>query len=141
MGVWPLVPQPTVVHGFDAPADPFGAGHRGVDLAGSAGQQVRSALAGRVTYAGRLAGRGVVVVDHAGTRTTYEPVEASVEVGDEVEAGQPIGSLEVFGSHCFPATCLHWGWLRDATYLDPLDLVGGHHPVRLLPIAEVPAPL
>lgn len=28
--------------------------------------------------------------------------------------------------------CLHWGWLRDEVYLDPLDLVGAG-PVRLLP--------
>jgi murein DD-endopeptidase MepM/ murein hydrolase activator NlpD len=48
LGVWPLVPQPDVVHGFDPPDSPYGAGHRGVDLAGSPGQPVRSALPGAV---------------------------------------------------------------------------------------------
>lgn len=133
VGEWPLQPVPDVVGGFDPPTDPWGAGHRGVDLVGSAAQPVRSALPGRVTFAGRLAGRGVVVVDHGATRTTYEPVTASRTIGERVSAGEPIGSLEVVGSHCFPRSCLHWGWIRDETYLDPLDLVGAG-PVRLLPL-------
>jgi murein DD-endopeptidase MepM/ murein hydrolase activator NlpD len=133
VGVWPLRPSPEVVAGFDPPLDPWGSGHRGVDLLGSAGQPVRAALPGRVTFAGMLAGRGVVVVSHGDTRTTYEPVAADVSVGDTVAAGGRLGRLETFGSHCFPRACLHWGWLRGETYLDPLDLVGGG-PVRLLPL-------
>ena len=85
--VWPLDPQPTVVTGFDPPDAPWGAGHRGVDLLGRPGQPVHSALAGTVTFAGTLAGRGVVVVDHGSTRTTYEPVDASVAVGAHVRVG------------------------------------------------------
>ena len=133
VGVWPLRPEPDVVGRFDPPDSPYGAGHRGVDLAGAPGQRVHAALAGRVTFAGRLAGRGVVVVSHGETRTTYEPVTAAVEVGDQVPRGAPLGTLEVVGSHCFPRACLHWGWLRGETYLDPLRLVGGG-PVRLLPL-------
>lgn len=132
-GVWPLAPQPEVVSGFDPPASAYGAGHRGVDLAGRAGQTVRAAAAGRVTFAGKLAGRGVVVVDHGATRTTYEPVTAGVRVGDTVTAGEPIGTLEAAGSHCPPAACLHWGLLEGEVYLDPLTLVGAG-PVRLLPL-------
>lgn len=133
VGVWPLRPRPEVVAGFDPPIDPWGSGHRGVDLLGSAGQPVLAALPGRVTFAGMLAGRGVVVVSHGDTRTTYEPVSADLSVGDTVAAGGRVGRLAVFGSHCFPRACLHWGWLRGETYLDPLDLVGGG-PVRLLPL-------
>ena len=133
VGVWPLVPQPDVVRGFDPPDSPYGAGHRGVDLAGGPGQPVRAALPGTVSYAGPLAGRGVVVVDHGGTRTTYEPVAADASVGDVVPAGGRIGTLQLPGSHCFPRACLHWGWIRGEVYLDPLRLVGGG-PVRLLPL-------
>jgi murein DD-endopeptidase MepM/ murein hydrolase activator NlpD len=145
VGVWPLQPPPPVVRAFDPPDLPFGTGHRGVDLLGTPGQEVHSALVGRVTYAGRLAGRGVVVVDHGATRTTYEPVLASVRVGDRVESGQVLGRLELFASHCLPRACLHWGWIRgDETYLDPLLLVGGD-PIRLLPLwvgsPAVPGPL
>jgi murein DD-endopeptidase MepM/ murein hydrolase activator NlpD len=133
VGVWPLQPQPEVVHGFDPPTSPYGAGHRGVDLAGSVGQPVLAALPGTITFAGSLAGRGVVVVDHGATRTTYEPVAATVAVGAAVAAGSQIGTLDLAGSHCFPRACLHWGWIEGETYLDPLRLVGAG-PVRLLPL-------
>jgi murein DD-endopeptidase MepM/ murein hydrolase activator NlpD len=132
-GVWPLQPAHQVVRAFDPPTTRFGAGHRGVDLAGSVGEAVQTALPGRVAYAGRLAGRGVVVVDHGATRTTYEPVAASVHRGDLVARGQRLGTLELAGSHCFPGACLHWGWKRGPVYLDPLLLVGGG-PIVLLPL-------
>lgn len=133
VGVWPLRPDPEVVRAFDPPATPYGAGHRGVDLLGRPGQPVRAALAGTVIYAGPLFGRGVVVVSHGDTRTTYEPVTATVTVGDPVAEGGVIGTLQAIGSHCAPRSCLHWGWLRGETYLDPLLLVGAG-PVRLLPL-------
>lgn len=133
VGVWPLDPRPDVVATFDPPDDPWAAGHRGVDLAGRIGQPVRSALAGEVAFAGGIAGKPVVTVSHGDTRTTYEPVVASVPVGTRVAAGEVIGVLDLGASHCFPRACLHWGWRRGETYLDPLDLVGGG-PVRLLPL-------
>jgi hypothetical protein len=85
----------------------------------------------------------VVVVDHGGTRTTYEPVAATVAVGEAVAAGADLGTLELTGSHCFPRACLHWGWIAGDTYLDPLRLVG-LGPVRLLPLwrdEPVPGPI
>ena len=122
-----------VVRGFSPPSTTYGAGHRGVDLAGTVSEAVRAALAGRVTYAGRLAGIGVVVVDHGSSRTTYQPVRASVRVGASVDAGDVIGQLQLAGSHCLPDACLHWGWISGATYLDPLGLVETR-PIRLLPL-------
>ena len=77
-GVWPLVPDPEVVRGFEPPPHPFAAGHRGVDLAGRPGQAVRAALPGTVGFAGSIGGKPVVTVLHGGRRTTYEPVVASV---------------------------------------------------------------
>jgi murein DD-endopeptidase MepM/ murein hydrolase activator NlpD len=132
-GTWPLSPQPEVVRGFDPPDVRWGSGHRGVDLLGSVGAAVRAALAGRVTFAGAIAGRGVVVVDHGGMRTTYEPLVPAVHRGDEVGAGEVIGHLTFVGSHCSPGACLHWGLIAGDTYLDPLTLVGGPRPVRLYP--------
>lgn len=133
VGVWPLVPQPDVVRRFEAPGSAWGAGHRGVDLSARPGQTVHAALPGRVTFVGRIAGRGVVVVGHGSTRTTYEPVEGTATVGDAVASGAPLGQVEATGSHCLPRTCLHWGWIEGETYRDPLRLVGGG-PVRLLPL-------
>ena len=131
--VWPLDPRPVVVAPFDPPTSPWGAGHRGVDLLGRPGQPVLTALAGTVTFAGTLAGRGVVVVGHGATRTTYEPVDPSVSPGAEVPAGGILGTLQAGLSHCFPRTCLHWGLLAGARYLDPLSLLDVA-PVRLLPL-------
>ena len=137
VGEWPLRPAPDVVAPFDPPDSTWGAGHRGVDLAGAPGQRVRAALAGTVSFAGVIAGRPVLVVDHGATRTTYEPVATSLTEGDAVAVGEVIGTLGLVGSHCYPRACLHWGWLRGTTYLDPLRLVG-EGPVRLLPLAGLP---
>jgi len=118
---------------FELPLTRYGPGHRGVDLAGKTGQQVRSAAAGRVAFAGSIAGRGVVVVSHGALRTTYEPVRAAVSVGTVVAAGDALGTLQSFGSHCAPAVCLHWGLIEGELYRDPLTLLG-RGPVRLLPL-------
>ena len=131
-GVWPLDGPATIVRGFRPPLLRWNAGHRGVDLAARSGAPVRTAAAGTVRFAGQIAGRGVVVVDHGSLRTTYEPVIAEVRVGSEVSAGQVIGRIGA-GSHC--AGCLHWGLRRGGDYLDPLQLVGGGDPrggVRLV---------
>ncbi len=136
-GQWPLRPAPEVVGGYDPPETTWGRGHRGVDLSGSIGQRVHAALPGTISFVGTIAGRGVVVVDHGETRTTYEPVSATRSRGDPVAAGDVIGNLTLPGSHCFPRACLHWGWLRGETYLDPLRMVGGG-PVRLLPLHGLP---
>lgn len=133
VGVWPLSPEPDVMHAFDPPDDPWGSGHRGVDLAGTVGQSVLSAMAGQVAFVGKIAGKPVVTITHGDTRTTYEPVSSSLEVGAVVAAGDRIGSLSLPFSHCFPRACLHWGWLRGETYLDPLGLVSDGR-VRLLPL-------
>lgn len=131
---WPLDSQPQVTRGFDPPDTPYGAGHRGVDLAGMPGEAVRAAGSGRIGFAGVLAGRGVVTVLHAGgLKTTYEPVDAVVRAGQAVTIGQLIGRLQPGHAGCPVRACLHWGLLRGKRYLDPLSLVGAGR-VRLLPL-------
>ncbi|GAA1833667.1 M23 family metallopeptidase [Actinomadura chokoriensis] len=128
---WPLgPPAPRVLRAYSPPASPWGPGHRGVDLAGRPGQAVYAAGPGRVFFADRLAGRGVVAIDHGALRTTYLPVRPSVHVGGRVASGTRIGVLEGGRLHC-RVTCLHWGLRRGALYLDPLNLV--RRQVRLLP--------
>ncbi|MET8332539.1 murein hydrolase activator EnvC family protein [Streptosporangium canum] len=130
---WPLVGRPHVLRGFAPPAQPWLAGHRGIDLAAPPGTEVRAAGAGTVGYAGPLAERGVVTVLHAdGLRTTYLPVQPSVRHGQTVGRGETIGVVQDVPGHC-PAACLHWGLLRDRPYLDPLLLLGRGQ-VRLLPV-------
>ena len=135
-GGWrPPLDVPLVVRGFEPPVARWLAGHRGVDLAAAAGTTVRAPGPGVVTYAGMLAGRGVVVISHGELRTTYEPVSPLVTPGQPVGPGAPIGQVTPNTSHCRPAICLHWGLLRGDTYLDPLRLLDAA-PVRLLPLWE-----
>lgn len=122
-----------VTRRFQPPATPFGPGHRGVDLAGTPGAAVVAARAGVVTYAGEIAGRGVVAVSHGALRTTYEPLDPLVHLYEPVRRGQPIGRLRPGHLGCPSTACLHWGLLRGTIYLDPL---GALHlgPPRLLPL-------
>ncbi|MFC6869819.1 M23 family metallopeptidase [Haloechinothrix salitolerans] len=131
---WPLPGRPDVTRPFSAPLSPFGPGHRGIDLAAPPGTPVYAAASGVVIHAGTLAGRGVVSIDHSLLRTTYEPVEPTVTAGEQVYAGQRIGTLRRGHRGCVPA-CLHWGVRRGSAppeYLNPLPLLA-HTTVRLKP--------
>ncbi|GHB48620.1 hypothetical protein GCM10010331_39920 [Streptomyces xanthochromogenes] len=143
---WPVVP-PTVIHPWAPPATPYGPGHRGIDLAAPPGTPVRAAAPGRITFAGRVAGRGVLTITLSGTgpppggtplRTTYEPVRAEVKEGTEVVAGQVVATTEA-PSHC-PQGCLHWGLRKGDTYLNPLLLLHRTGRPRLLPVTGVVEP-
>lgn len=146
---WPVGAPPPVLRGWVPPASPYGPGHRGVDLGAEPGAAVRAAAAGRVLFAGKVAGRGVVTVEVAASgspplRTTYEPVLPTVRKGEVVAAGAQIGVLDGAGPFHCATPCLHWGLLRADLYLDPLSLLPpgwqGHGPSRLLPLAQSAAP-
>ena len=130
----------SVTRSFERLPHPYAAGHRGADLAGAPSVRVLAAGDGVVVFAGPVAGRPVISIDHVdGLRTTYEPVEASVAAGQVVARGSPIGTLAAGHAECPVQACLHWGLRRGETYLDPLLLL--HPPrVRLLPWEEVSAP-
>ena len=121
---WPTGGPAAVLEGFDPPAVVWGSGHRGVDLALAAGSPVLAAGDGTVVFAGMVAGRPVVSIDHAGgIRTTYEPVEAVVGAGDAVGRGQVIGTL-VAGHRADGVDALHWGARTGPkTYVNPLRLL------------------
>lgn len=132
---WPLAGRPPVTRRFDPPAQRYGRGHRGVDLAGTGGAVVVAAGTGVIGHAGPVAGRGVVTVVHeGGIRTTYEPVRPLVREGQRVGRGERIGALVAGHRGCPVTACLHWGALRGQSYLDPLSLLSWG-PVRLLPIS------
>jgi murein DD-endopeptidase MepM/ murein hydrolase activator NlpD len=133
---WPLAPRPAVTRAFDKPAQNWLPGHRGVDLAGIPDQAVLAAGSGAVAFAGMVAGKPVVSIDHSnGIRTTYEPVLARVRTGARVGKGTVIGFLQPghLGCAAATATCLHWGARRGKDYLDPLPLVHVAS-IRLYPV-------
>ena len=119
-------------------ARPYDAGqHRGVDLAARPGSVVRSACAGRVRFAGRIARSGGVVSVRCGALVaTYLELGAVHAVrGRRVGAGARLG---VVG----PAAHLHLG-ARDARsgrYVDPLTLLRTPRGPTLGPAPDVAPP-
>jgi murein DD-endopeptidase MepM/ murein hydrolase activator NlpD len=129
------LPEVAVTRPFDELPHRYAAGHRGVDLAGSPGDPVLAAGGGVVVFAGMVAGRPVVSVDHpGGLRTTYEPVTPSVGAGQAVSRGSPLGTLVAGHAGCPVAACVHWGLRRGKDYLDPLSLLAPPE-IRLLPLS------
>lgn len=134
---WPLPGVPRVAREATIPPSPWLPGHRGVDLAASAGDVVVAPADGVVAFAGPVVDRGVLTVAHAGgLRSSLEPVEPLVAVGEPVARGQPVARLAA-GGHC-GSSCLHWGVRRQERYLDPLTLLRPAEPPVLLPWATSP---
>lgn len=134
---WPS-PEPRIVaRAFDPPSHEYGAGHRGIDIAAPAGSPVSSPADGVVLFAGPVAGRSVLTIDHGGgVVTSFDPVIPAVSAGVTVARGSVIGSLEPgTAMHCAEG-CLHLGVRLDGRYVDPLPFFG--RPVRavLLPLDE-----
>jgi murein DD-endopeptidase MepM/ murein hydrolase activator NlpD len=127
---WP-VSQVGVVRDYVAPVTEFAAGHRGVDLRASVGDEVLAAHDGVVSFVGEVADTRVVTVAHAGGwLSSYLPVDASVAAGDRVSAGAPLGRLAADSSHC---SCLHFGLRYGGRYLSPKLVLGGIPRAVLLP--------
>lgn len=123
---------------FDRPETPWGPGHRGIDVLADIGQTIMAPGDGIVSFAGTVVDRGVVCLEHKGGWVScFEPVAATVEVGDRVAVGSPVGSLTDEPGHCHPDTCLHWGVRFGGDYINPLDVLAGFGPVRLLPLPGV----
>ena len=119
---------------FDRPDAPWAAGHRGIDVLATQGEQVGSPGAGVVAFAGTVVDRGVVTVDHGGGLvSSVEPITATVAVGDRVEAGDPLGVVSGEPGHCAPRTCVHWGVRFHGEYVNPLDVLAGYGRIVLLP--------
>lgn len=125
----PIAPL-VVERPFSPPIGPYSAGHRGVDLRAPAGTAVRAPGPGVVRVAGRVAGKDVVSIEHPhrilgriGWRTTYEGVTAEVDVGEQVRAGQRIGTVTGSPSGDAHTAGVHWGLKNGRTYADPLILL------------------
>lgn len=128
---WP-VDRVEIVEPFVAPAHRYGPGHRGVDLAASVGAAVFAPAAGVVAFAGQVAGRGVVTIDHGdGLVTTLEPVTPGVAIGQPVRAGAQVGVVST-GGHSAIGT-VHFGVRENGEYINPLLLLGGVRRAVLLP--------
>lgn len=136
---WELPVNGEVLRDFEAPPQPWAAGHRGVDLAASTEGDIRSPADGVVSFSGVVVNREVLSINHgAGYVSSFEPVESELQVGDSVSAGQTIAVLGTYdddADHC-PSACLHWGVRLHGEYLNPLLLTGDLEPSILLPLGS-----
>lgn len=128
---WPTDSHRVLVP-YRAPATRYGAGHRGIDLSAAVGSPVSAPAAGVVAFAGAVADRPVLTIDHgAGLVSTLEPVRSELSVGAVVRAGVTVGVVAT-GGHAAPDT-VHLGVRRDGAYINPLLLLGGIPHAVLLP--------
>lgn len=119
---WPV--SGPIVRGFEPPAGPYGAGHRGIDLAGASGSPVRAAEAGVVAFAGRIGGEMHVSIDHPdGVRTSYAFLGSiEVKAGAAIARGMRVGTVGV-GHPGSGSSHLHFGARYAGQYIDPLLLL------------------
>ena len=133
---WPVV-GPVVVP-FDPPDSPYGAGHRGIDIAAVLGTPVVAPADGVVTFAGPVGGRLFVTIDHGGGVLSTASFLSSVAVrrDDAVTGGQQVGTTG--GGHAgSPTPVLHFSVRRDDVYEDPIGYLPGIDTsawVRLAPV-------
>jgi hypothetical protein len=118
----PVSGEPTKL--FHLGPNPFLRGqHRGVDLAARRGERVRAACAGRVVFAGPVAGAGTVSVRCGGWRVSYGPLtRIAVRERERIGAGAPLGRS---------ARGIHFGVRREGRrfgYVDPLRFLAGGRP-------------
>ena len=136
--VWP-VGRGQVSRAFERPVDEYAAGHRGVDLPASMGEDVVAPAAGVVLFAGVVVDRGVLSIRHAdGTVSSFEPISALVSEGDQVRSGQAVGRISE-GGHC-DSECLHVGARIGGHYVDPEPYFVLRRRAVLVPLGDFAAP-
>jgi hypothetical protein len=113
------------------------AGHHGVDFIVPLGTPVRAAADGKVTFAGGNAQNTMgtnnrtlgiqVIIDHGnGYSTVYGHLSSyNVSTGDQVKAGQQIGSSGNSGYSTGPH--LHFELRKKGTPVDPSSALGGNY--------------
>lgn len=102
-----------------APFAPIGryAGHWGVDYAADIGSEVGAAAAGTVTFAGPVAGRLSVSIDHGRGMVTTVSYLSTVGVrrGEAVAIGQSIAR----SGRAHDREAVHLSLRIDGSYVDP----------------------
>lgn len=133
---WPVSPRPGVERAFEAPAQKWLPGHRGVDLAAPPGTPLRSPATGVVSFSGVVVDREVLTIDHGdGRKSSVEPVTATVRRGERVERGQVVARVAAPG-HGPRGESVHWGVREHGEYVNPLQFVVDLRPSVLLPVPD-----
>lgn len=130
---WPA--EGKVVCAFKPAQGRYGeGGHAGIDIALPRGSEVRASSAGTVSFAGTTpVGICISVMHGGGFKTTYVSLgSAAVRRGQEVRAGQVLGTSDGAKDHSSSSPHLHFGVFLNGAAIDPLPLLQG----RLLDPSE-----
>ncbi len=138
-GTWTWPVSGPVIRGFDPPDSPYGAGHRGVDIAAAVGTLIVAPAPGTVSFAGPVGGKLFLTIDHAdGVQSTYSWLSTLLlSKGDRVEAGTPIATTG-WGHPDLLVPHLHLGVKLNDAYVDPMAFLGDVSVsafIRLAPLA------
>lgn len=119
---WPVRKPVSALRAYDGPAQPWLSGHRGIDLAAKAGEDLLAPGDGVISFAGTVAGKDVVSMKYGKMVLTFEPAVTDMETGAAVSRGQRFAKVGERSDHC-DDVCLHWG-IRDGekSYLDPASM-------------------
>jgi murein DD-endopeptidase MepM/ murein hydrolase activator NlpD len=134
---WPV--RGPVIRPFEEPANPYSAGHRGIDIAAPFGTAIRAPADGVVSFAGTVAGSQFISIDHPdGIRTSYSWVSAiSVTEGQAVTVGEVIGRTGQ-GHPGSAQSHLHFSARLNGVYIDPMLLLGGGNLDEVIHLAPAP---
>jgi murein DD-endopeptidase MepM/ murein hydrolase activator NlpD len=137
--LWPVTGN--VIRWFEPPSGPYGAGHRGIDIAAPFGTPIQAPADGTVTFAGWVAGSLFLTIDHGnGVKTSYSWLSGlRVAKGDPVKAGQ-IVALTGHGHPDVPTPHLHFSVRINGVYVDPMQLLGYPDLASLIRLAPIPLP-
>ena len=139
---WPL--HGDVLRPYSLGPDAYAAGqHRGLDVAGDAGEPVRAPASGVVSFAGVVPSSGrTVTIQLAGYAVSLTHLgEIGVEKGATVSEGDAVGVAGGSGEVEWPAPYVHLGIRVSAAadgYLDPASLLPPRH---VAPPPTAPAPV
>jgi murein DD-endopeptidase MepM/ murein hydrolase activator NlpD len=131
--LWPVDGERAVLRPFEAPATPYAAGHRGVDIPALPDAIIVAPADGVVSFAGTVVDRPVLsITSPGGLVASIEPVAASISDGDVVSAGDAVGVVAA-GGHC-SGRCVHFGVRLHGEYVNPFALLETVPRAVLLPM-------
>jgi septal ring factor EnvC (AmiA/AmiB activator) len=111
----------TLIRGFGS-RDADGVESQGLTFAGLPGGPVVAPAAGRVVFAGPFHGYGqILILQHKGGYHSFLAGFGRIdaEMGQEVEAGEPLGVMSAKGSTERPE--LYFEWRRNGEPVDPME--------------------
>ncbi|CAB4569782.1 unannotated protein [freshwater metagenome] len=124
-------------HSWDyyLPATEYGAGHRGIDLFVSPGQELRAPFDAVVSFSGKVVDRNLITLRSlTGYKASFEVVCTDLTEGDWVSEGQVFGQAckgdTGYHEHC--QNCVHFSVRSPYGYLNPLLFVGKLKPSQLV---------